>query len=91
MSAANPIYVRVRDLMEAELGDELVALDVEDGLCFGFNAVATDVWRLLERPHDVAGLVDALTAEYDVGPAECSQDVRDVLAVLEQHRLVERS
>ena len=38
-------YERAAQLLEADLGDELMALDVEGGTCFGFNAVATGVWR----------------------------------------------
>ena len=33
--------------MEAELGEELVALDPQAGNCFGFNEVAAWVWRRL--------------------------------------------
>ena len=44
------MYRRAIDLMEAELGDELVALDPKAGECFGFNGVATSVWRILEEP-----------------------------------------
>jgi hypothetical protein len=46
--------------MEAELGDELVALDPNAGECFGFNSVATSVWRNLEQPKRFEQLRDAL-------------------------------
>ena len=36
-------YQRATELLEAELGDELVALDQAQGQCFGFNGVATSV------------------------------------------------
>ena len=43
-------YQRATELLEADLGDELVALDQAQGQCFGFNGVATSVWRLLASP-----------------------------------------
>ena len=42
---SDPVYKRRTELMEAELGDELVGLDPAAGECFGFNSVATSVWR----------------------------------------------
>ena len=43
-------YVRAVDLLEADIGNELVALEPEAGNCFGFNEVATVVWRKLAEP-----------------------------------------
>ena len=44
------IYERATSLMEAELGDELVGLQPDAGVCYGFNSVAKRVWQLLEQP-----------------------------------------
>jgi len=91
VSGNDPTYVRSRSLLEAELGDELVALDVEDGLCFGFNEVATAIWRQLAQPTASSVLIKQLTQDYDVDRDECARDVEAVLAVLMQHRLVHES
>ena len=88
MSAGNPTYVRDRDLLEAELGNGLVALDVTDGLCFGFNDVAVSIWRHLAQPIPVTALVAAMREEYDVDQEECARDVRETLMMLEEHRPV---
>ena len=88
MSAIDPTYVRSRELLEAELGDELVALDVTDGLCFGFNEVAVSIWRRLAQPIALSDLIAGLTEEYDVVRDECARDVEEALATLVQHRLV---
>jgi hypothetical protein len=91
MSAADPTYVRSRDLLEAELGDELVALDAEDGLCFGFNDVATSIWRRLEQPTRLNALIDDLRKDYEVSREDCASDIRDVLNLLVEHKLLKRS
>lgn len=74
--------------MEAELGDELVALDPAAGQCFGFNNVATSVWRQLEQPKDLNQLKDALAAEYDVEPERCERELKDLLDDLCEKRLI---
>ena len=80
-------YVRNRELLEAELGEDLVALDVEGGHCFGFNSVAADIWRLLEQPRDFEALQQALMDQYDVEAAECAAELRSCLSDLESQGL----
>ena len=73
------VYKRAVDLMEAELGDELVALDADAGRCFGFNDVATSVWRQLKQPKNLDQLRCALVDEYDVDPDQCTGDLEELL------------
>lgn len=81
-------YRRTVDLMEAELGDELVALDPDAGACFGFNSVATSVWRLLAEPRSFEQLRDALLDEYDVETEQCTSELRELLQDLSDKGLV---
>lgn len=84
----NVTYERVVELLEAELGDELVALSVEDGNCFGFNAVAASVWRALEQPRTVDELKARLLAEYEVSPQECAVELEALLGDLVDKELL---
>jgi Coenzyme PQQ synthesis protein D (PqqD) len=86
----NTVYRRAVDLMEASLGDELVALDVRAGQCFGFNGVATSVWRWLEQPKSFEQLHDALLADYDVGSDQCLGELAELLDDLVSKGLVVR-
>jgi len=88
--ADTTLFERSRKLMEADLGDELLALDVEGGQCFGFNDVATAVWKLLEQPRSFAELRDVLLADYDVSSAQCSADLAELLDSLGERGLVKR-
>ncbi len=72
-------YERAAKLMEAEVGDDLVALDPEAGTCFGFNSVAASVWRLLEDRKSFEQLEAELAAEYDVDSAQCRTDLEELL------------
>jgi hypothetical protein len=72
-------YRRATELMEAELGDELVALQPDLELCFGFNDVATDVWKQLETPKSFDQLKAKLLAGYEVNEHRCSNDLDELL------------
>jgi len=82
------VYKRAVDLMEAELGDELVALNVNAGECFGFNSVATSVWRELKEPKSFNQLRDILLEEYEVEPERCTHELKDLLDDLCAKQLV---
>ena len=79
---ADTTYHRSKDLLEAEVGDELVALDADAGQCFGFNEVATSVWKSLERPKSFSELRDELLAEYEIDDEQCSQELAELLQAL---------
>jgi hypothetical protein len=77
--------------MEAELGDELVALDPDGGNCFGFNGVATSVWRSLSEPKSFEQLRDELLDEYEVDRDQCSNELQGLLDDMIAKRLIEKN
>ena len=85
------MYERATRLLEAELGDELLTLNVDAGKCFGFNSVAASVWRRLEQPAGFEQLRSALLDEYDVSPEQCTKELRDLMQVLVDHGLVRQA
>ena len=82
------IYYRKTELLEAELGAEIVALDADSGICFGFNEVASTVWRLLEKPRSSDEIRRALADEYDVGSEQCSSELSELLDELVEKGVV---
>ena len=85
------VYSRAAPLLEAEVDQEIVALDREQGEVFGFNLVASDVWRLLEQPRTIADLCAELEQRYAVSPGECASDVYELLGQLMEMKLVKRA
>jgi hypothetical protein len=79
LSVAAEVYRRAVDLLEADIDEELVALDPKQGNCFGFNPVAKGVWRKLEQPRTFDELRSELLAEYDVTDEECTLQLRELL------------
>lgn len=76
------VYSRATELLEAEVGDELVALEPHAGVCFGFNSVATSVWQQLESPQNFDQIKAGLLAEYDVNEQQCAAELEELLASL---------
>src|SRR3954467_6604784 len=76
---SNATYYRNGEVLEAEVGDELVALDAAAGDCFGLNEVARTVWRHLAEPKNFAQLRDALLMEYDVGLDQCTAELHELI------------
>ena len=84
-----PVIRRRIELMEAELDDEIVGLDLEEGTCFGFNATATTVWKRLEQPATRTELLGVLLQEYEVEAAACEAELDVLLADLTARGMVE--
>lgn len=77
--ADNTLLVRSRELMSAPIDDDLVALDVESGLCYGFNETAAAVWRCLEAPVTPAGIAGRLSADFHIDEGRCLAEIMPLL------------
>lgn len=80
---------RCGEMIEAEVGGELVALHVDNGTCYGFNGTATRIWGLLEQPKRLSEIKEALLSEFEVDPATCEAELRELLDELAADGLVE--
>lgn len=80
---------RGEGLVEAEVDGEIVALHVDNGTCYGFNATASAVWRMLDRPRRLDEICAGLIEEYEVEPGQCESEVMELLRDLESDGLVE--
>jgi hypothetical protein len=85
------MYKQAVELMEADIGNELVALEPQAGNCFGFNEVATVVWRRLAEPKSFDQLRDSLVEDYDVSAEQCSRELRALLDEMKAQGLVEQA
>jgi hypothetical protein len=86
----NEAYRRKANLLEAEVGDDLVALDASAGTCFGMNSVAKHVWSQLEQPRSFGELKSDLLAEYDVSDQQCAAELQELLDEMVRADLIER-
>lgn len=74
--------VRNETAVTAEVGGQLVALDVQHGTCYGLNEVATRIWAMIAEPITATDICDSLCDIYDVDREECLAQTTDLLAEL---------
>lgn len=85
------MYERAVELLEADLGDELLTLDAKAGQCFGFNSVAASVWRRLAEPAAFDDIRQTLLDEYEVTDEQCTEELRGLMQVLVDQGLVRQA
>lgn len=73
---------RTSSAVSAEIDGQMVALDINKGVCYGLNEVATRIWQIIETPSSTREIADILIEEYEVDRDMCEAHVRDLLADL---------
>ncbi len=83
------IVVRNEDgLLTTEVDGELIGMSVEQGACYGLNAVGTRIWALIAEPRSIDSLCEQLLAEFDVAEDRCRREVIELIEDLRADRLV---
>ena len=76
-------------LVGAEVGEDVLLLNLESGMYFELESVSARIWRLLETPTTVRRIEEVLLEEYDIDPERCHAEVARLLSELEDEGLVE--
>lgn len=82
-------YRRSDEAIFSPLGDDIVALHIPKGRCYGMEDVTAAVWNLLDEPRDVDEICAILMRQYEVDPAVCRSDVAELLELFLSEGLVE--
>lgn len=82
------LIVRTPDLLTTTVDGELIAMSVENGMCYGFDHIGTRIWALIDEPRSLAGIVDALVTEFNVEPDICRADVSALLRELLHENMI---
>jgi hypothetical protein len=85
------LFVRSGQALSADVGEDVVALHVARGHCFGMENVTATVWKLIERPISLDAICTSLVERYDVQPERCRLEVEALLNDFEREGLVERA
>lgn len=75
----NSVVQRDPDVMAAEAGQDIVMVNIANGLYYGVTDIAREVWVALENPTKISDLVDALLATHDVDRARCEAETLSFL------------
>ena len=82
-------YRRRRDVMFTTVDGEVLVLDVEQGQCFGMNAVASEVWVLLEHPRTLDEICGKLIEQFEIESNQCREEIGTLLEQFRGDGLVE--
>ena len=82
------IVIANDDVLTTAFGNEIVVLNLHDGVYYGLDDAGARIWQLLRTPVSVEALRDTVVAEFDVEPANCERDIRSLITELLEHGLV---
>ena len=83
------LFRRSAEALHSNVGEDVVALNVQSGHCYGMHDVTVAVWNLLAEPVSVDSLCEQLMAMYDVEPDVCRQDVERLVREFRSEGLIE--
>ena len=82
--------VAVKNQVAADVGGELIMLDLSRGEYFGLNEVGAKIWELIAEPRTVSAVRDQLLIEYpEVTPDRIEADLLSLLSELVEASLAE--
>lgn len=86
--SSSTLVERKGGLIESEIDREIVALNIESGICYGLNGVGSRIWGLLAKPIRISEICTILVSEYEVEPDACESEVIDLIEHLLDEELV---
>ena len=76
------------DVVESQVGDEVVLLHLTNGVYFGIDAIGAIIWKRLKDETSASDIYNSLITEFDVAPEVLESDMRKFLSDLIAHDLV---
>jgi hypothetical protein len=86
---SGPRYRRTSETLFSKVGEDIVALHIGMGRCYGMEYVTADVWRLLEQEISVAQICEQLKQRYQVDDDRCRHEVAQLIETMKEEKLVE--
>ncbi len=81
-------FQRSKTILASTVGTEMVMMDIDVGRYYGFNAVGTHIWNLLETPCSVQSICEQLRQGFEVEPEACQQEVISFITQLLEFKLI---
>ncbi|MFL6248130.1 MAG: PqqD family peptide modification chaperone [Thermoanaerobaculia bacterium] len=77
-------------VLSRHVGGEVLLLHLTSGVYHALNETGARVWALLEEGSSLASIVDTVAAEYEVDAVRAADDVRSLIASLQDEQLITR-
>lgn len=93
MEMASAVFRHNDSLVARDLAGEKVIIPVRGkvgdlGSIYTLNAVANDVWNLLDGTRRVCDVVNRMQQEYEVDPQTLASDIQHLIVDLQQEGLI---
>jgi hypothetical protein len=82
------IVSRKEGLLDTKIDNEIVALDIDSGACYGLNSVGSRIWVLMSEPVRIRDICAKLLTEFRIDAPACERQVLDLLEELRAEGLV---
>jgi hypothetical protein len=89
MISTSSVVVAAKDQVSSDLGDEVVILNLTNGVYYGLGPIGARIWDLIQEPKAVNEIRDALWDEYEVDIERCECDLLALLEELVAENLAE--
>jgi hypothetical protein len=73
------VYARTKDVIEADVGGEIVLLHTQNWQYFEFDKVGAAIWALLDEPKSLDSVVTSLLEQFEVGQDQCRSETKTFL------------
>lgn len=83
------LIVAAREQVFCELQDEVVILNMKNGVYYGLDQVGAKIWQWIRTPIMVNTVRERLLQTYDVDPDRCEHDLLGLLRQLADEELIE--
>jgi len=77
-------------IVSRDLGGETVVLNLETGIYFDLDGVATDAWQAIQRTPSLESVYQELLASYEVDPQQLSADFLRLVNEMQSKGLIRR-
>lgn len=82
------VVTRAEGFSTAQVQDDLMMLNVEQGAYYSLDPIGAEIWKLLEQPASVQKIVDQLQERYAVTPQQCQADVLAFLEEMQKNGMI---
>ena len=80
-----------KETVYCSIEEEVVILDIKDGIYYGLNPVGAFVWNLIGKPKKIEEIFDAILEEFNVNEKKCKNDLMELINELLNKGLIEVS
>lgn len=82
------VIQRNPEMFFSDMDGEIVMMSIERGEYYGMDAVASEIWHMLDQAIRVADICAVLCEKFDVDESVCREDVLDFLEQIAERKII---